>query len=130
MSEKDKWYKGSISFNDFYAEEIDGEVVYKVVANNKIFSANELFDLETMLNSVGWDVTDICHDYDISPNDADILHDGKMIKGYEANKICREQYKNETEISSAITYAERKRLEPEMDMIVQKRENNTNKKLN
>jgi len=82
---------------------VDGEVVYKVVANNKIFSANELFDLETILNSVGWDVT---------------------------NKICREQYKNETEVSSAITYAERKRLEPEMDMIVQKRENNTNKKLN
>lgn len=154
------WHRGAISYFDFFTVEGEhGALIYKVVipkgtpmqlylartypddpnlqiTEDEILESESAEDLITSLNSIGYDVVEIPADYyEIYPTDSKVTWTDKkghraIVEGWEANKMTREEYKGEYVTSKGITYEKRKELEPTMDKIVQRRENNSNKKLN
>ena len=147
ISDEEIWNRGAISFNDFYVEEKNGEQTYKVLVpkgsplkiylakkypektkfqiteDEVIESKDSLDDLISMLNSIGWDVTDVPHDengkipYDLHPNESDVLLPDdyipgkkRALKGREANNINRDKF---TRLVSykAISFEKRKAQE-------------------
>ena len=103
-----------------------------------IESRDSLDDLICMLNSIGWDVTDVPHDengkipYDLHPNKADVLLPDEYIpgkkralKGREANNINRDKH---TRLVSykAISFEKRKAQE---EIISEKQEIKNKKNL-
>jgi|GEM_PF-3024893 len=159
-SPEEIWHRGSISYFDFSTiESEDGNYIYRIIipkgtpvqiylarkyphdpnffiTEDEVLEAESPEDLIESLNSIGYDVIEIPSElYDIFPTDAKIhWHDKKrnkrIIEGWEANKMQREEYKGEYVTSKAMTYAKRKELEPSMEGIVQQKENNKNKELN
>ena len=147
ISDEEIWNRGAISFNDFYVEEKDGGLTYKVripkgsplkiylakkfpdikkfqITEDEIIeSKDNLDDLISMLNSIGWDVTDVPHDddgkipYDLHPNESDVLlrddyipGKKRALKGREVNNINRDKH---TRLVSykAISFEKRKAKE-------------------
>ena len=147
ISDEEIWNRGAISFNHFYVEEKNGYLTYKVIIpkgsplqiylakkypeitkfqiteDEVIESRDSLDDLICMLNSIGWDVTDVPHDengkipYDLHPNKSDVLLPDEYIpgkkralKGWEANNINRDKH---TQLVSykAISFEKRKAKE-------------------
>jgi len=159
-SPEEIWHRGSISYFDFSTiESEDGNYIYRVaipkgtpvqiylarkypddpklsITEDEILEAESPEDLILTLNSIGYDVVEIPSDlYDIFPTDAKIhwldkKGNKKIVEGWKANKMQREEYKGEYETLKAITYAKRKELEPAMKGIIQQREHNKNKGLN
>lgn len=158
-SEEEIWYRGSISYFDFSAFESDGNFLYRIVipkgtpvqiylartytenpdffiTEDEVLEAESPEELIVSLNSIGYDVVEIPSDlYDISPIDAKIhwldkRGNNKILGRWEANKMHKEGYDGAFVTSKAITYAERKRQEPEIKGILQQIANNKNKGLN
>ena len=162
ISDEEIWNCGAISFNDFYVEEKNGYLIYKVIipkgSHLKIYlakkypeitkfqitedevieSKDSLDDLISMLNSIGWDVTDVPHDengkipYDLHPNESDVLllddyipGKKRALKGREVNNINRDKY---TRLVSykAISFEKRKAQE---EIIYEKKEIENKKNL-
>ena len=111
ISDEEIWNRGAISFNDFYVEEKNDFLIYKVIVpkgsplqiylakkypeitkfqiteDEVIESRDSLEDLICMLNSIGWDVTHVAHDengkipYHLYPNESDVLLPDDYIPG-------------------------------------------------
>ena len=147
ITDEEIWNRGAISFNDFYVEEKNGYSAFKVIIpkgsplkiylakkypeitkfqiteDEVIESGDSLEDLICMLNSIGWDVTDVPHDengkipYDLHPNESDVLLPDdyipgkkRALKGREVNNINRDKH---TRLVSykAISFEKRKAQE-------------------
>ena len=111
---------------------------FQITEDEVIESKDSLDNLVFMLNSIGWDVTDVPYDengkipYDLHPNESDVLLSDyyipgkkRALKGREANNINRDKF---TRLVSykAISFEKRKAQE---EIIYEKKKIKNKKKL-
>jgi|SaaInl3SG_22_DNA_1037383.scaffolds.fasta_scaffold00107_4 hypothetical protein len=142
---EDLWYRGAVSFHDIHClEDDDGNLIYGIVVKNpngenRLITDESATDLANGLTSIGFDVTDVCFDYNILPenNTYDYcISENKYEKktGSWINRHNHFTHQKRTQTLKSITLKDRLALAPELEKLAQARHDmklrNTNKKLN
>jgi len=139
------WHRGSVSFHDIHClEDENGNLIYGIVVEQpngekNLITDESATDLANGLTSLGYDVTDVCFDYEILPenNIYDYcISDNKFEKktGAWINRHNHYTHQKRTQTLKSITLKDRLALAPKLDNLAQSRHDsklrNTNKKLN
>lgn len=141
---EDLWYRGSVSFHDInclkdpQSKLIYGIIVPKPNGLDTLITDENAADLASGLTSLGYDVTDVCLDYELLPNNVEYdycISEGKYERktGAWINKHNHFTHKKRTKTLKAISLKQRlalaNTLEPLAELNHLTKIRNTNKNL-